>query len=73
MPDKPVASPSISSSTRVPQPSIVAPVREKPSTVFAPEDTINPAASDSPPDADRIVASPSISIWNPATGVSVLK
>ena len=61
MPDKPVASPSNTSSTIVPQPSKVAPVKEKPSTVFPAADIMNPAASASPPLALAIVV-PSTSI-----------
>ena len=71
IPDKPVASPSNSSSTIVPQPSIVEPSREKPRNVVALEEIIKPASPAIPPPADKIVA-PSKSIWNPATGVELL-
>ena len=63
--ERPVASPSNSNSTIVPQPSNDAPVTENPSTVVSLAESINPAASASPPET-LIIEAPSTSNWKPA-------
>ena len=56
--------------TKVPSPaSITPPVSEKPRTVFAPLDTVNPAASAAPPPADTISAPWTLN-WKPAISKS---
>ena len=50
IPLNPVASPSKVSVVKIPQPAgTVEPVKEKPKTVVADEETVNPAAAASPP------------------------
>ena len=55
--DKPLAGPSKSRSNKVPHPAgITEPVNENPRTVEPPADIVNPAASASPPPADKTEA-----------------
>ncbi len=56
MPERPMASPSRDNSTIVPQPLIVAPAKENPSTMVSLADIVKPCASDLPPEAFRTVA-----------------
>ena len=57
IPLKPVASPSRESTVSVPQPlGTTDPVKEKPSTVEPPADTVKPAEAASPPETPTIEA-----------------
>jgi hypothetical protein len=64
--------PSKESTVRTPLPAAIdAPLKLKPTTVVALEDTVNPASPAAPPDTPVMDTSDTLN-WKPKIGVSVL-
>ena len=69
---KPLGSPCTTSVVNTPSPAgIVDPSKEKPRTTEALVETVNPASSAAPPEADRTVGPDTLN-WKPAIGSGVL-
>ena len=69
---KPLGSHCTRSVVNTPSPAgIVAPLKEKPRTTDALVETVNPASSAAPPEADRTVGPDTLN-WKPAIATSLL-